>query len=123
MSDPQDSQQEEPTPAWKWFLYSAGSIGLAVLVFFLLKNMEETGREGRMNWIIVILYKIGGKWTAAGVLGGLGVLFAVLGFAALGSEQGGGGTKTGRRRRRSEDDDEDLDRAKRRRRSSEDEDE
>src|SRR5690349_1192875 len=81
MSDP--TPHEEHTPAWQWFLYSVGCIGLAILIFFLLKNMEETGQGGRMNWIIVILYKIGGKWTAAGVLGGLGILFAVVGIVEL----------------------------------------
>jgi hypothetical protein len=110
MSDQETPQQEEPTPAWQWFLYSAGCIGLAILVFFLLKNMEESGQGGRMNWIIVILYKIGGKWTAAGVLGGLGVLFAVLGLMELGKSRGAS----------EDEDDSDRPRRKRRPRAAED---
>lgn len=105
MSDQETPQQEEHTPAWQWFLYSAGCIGLAILVFFLLKNMEETGQGGRMNWIIVILYKIGGKWTAAGVLGGLGILFAVLGVVELGKSRDTGAA----------DDEDDSDRPRRKR--------
>ena len=88
MSRQQPPQEEEHTPAWQWFLYALGCIGLAILIFFLLKNMEETGQvQGAMNWIIVLLYKLGGKWTAAGVLGGLGVIFAILGFVELRQDQ------------------------------------
>jgi hypothetical protein len=35
--------------------------------------LEESGRGGRVHWLVALLYYVGGKWTAAGLfwLGGL----------------------------------------------------
>jgi hypothetical protein len=41
--------------------------GVSIWLFFRLTNLEATGGEIRVNWMIAALYNIGGKWGAAGL--------------------------------------------------------
>jgi hypothetical protein len=53
--------------------YGLGLIAIGVGLFLWLNMLEESGRGGRVHWLVALLYYVGGKWTAAGLfwLGGL----------------------------------------------------
>ncbi len=60
--------------------YGLGLIAAGVGIFFLLMLIEGSEKGARVHWLIALLYNIGGKWTAAGVLWLLGIVLLVLGI-------------------------------------------
>ncbi|OWK45817.1 hypothetical protein [Fimbriiglobus ruber] len=59
--------------------YGLGLLAIGVVVFVILTLMEDSGRGGRVHWLIALLYYIGGKWTAAGLFWLGGLVFLALG--------------------------------------------
>lgn len=60
----------ERTPAWKLLAvpigFTIGMIAIGIIAYFTLAHMEEEGAGGRMNVVIILIYKYLGKF---GVLG------------------------------------------------------
>jgi hypothetical protein len=73
-----ESDESGPMTPGQALLYGLGAIGLGILVFALLAWMESSTTGGRVNWLIALLYKIGGKWTAAGIFFGAGAIFLII---------------------------------------------
>jgi hypothetical protein len=75
-------QQSEPPPPKSrqglWYLLGALFFCFAaIFIFFYLAHLERTGEAASMNAVVVLLYKLGGKWLVAGVSGAIALLFLV----------------------------------------------
>ena len=57
-------------------------VAIAIGLFMLLNNMEQSGGRMRVPWYIAIAYYLGGKWVVGGALFVIGVLATGLGIAA-----------------------------------------
>lgn len=63
-------------PPW-WYLFVAGIfVGLSVFLYFYFTDFESQGGSRRLNWVVALLYDLGGKWTVIGVVQVL-VIFCV----------------------------------------------
>ena len=78
-----DDLWDDLLSSW-WGKIAMGAIlcVLAWATFAWFTNLETGNAEGRRRivWWVALLYYIGGKWTAAGVLGVLGLIFGVSGI-------------------------------------------
>jgi hypothetical protein len=43
-------------------------LGLSVFLYFYFTDFEDQGSSRRINWVVALLYDIGGKWTVIGVV-------------------------------------------------------
>lgn len=68
---------------WKCIGFGIIVLLVGILMFYGLSSFEQTGGTARMNILIWLLYKIGGKWFVLIVLGGLGILSTVAGILCL----------------------------------------
>lgn len=62
-------------------------IAFSVFLFWYFAHWENEGGTARMWWVLAILYKIGGKWLASGLVGFVGILVSGLGVKELISER------------------------------------
>lgn len=52
-----------------WYLFIAVIfVGLSVFLYFYFTDFEQQGGSRRINWVLALLYDIGGKWTVIGAV-------------------------------------------------------
>jgi len=63
-------------PPW-WYLFVAGIfVGLSIFLYFYFTDFETQGGSRRINWVVALLYDLGGKWAVIGVTL-MGVCFCI----------------------------------------------
>jgi hypothetical protein len=66
---------------WGKVLFGLGIALVGALVFSEMAKLDSGEKESmRVHWLLAALYKIGGKWAAAGVLWLVGLVALVLGI-------------------------------------------
>jgi hypothetical protein len=80
-----DDEEEHLTP-WQGLKYGSFMLGVGVFLFILLSLMEDSGRGGRVHWLVAALYYVGGKWTVAGFFGISGLIFYALAYRSYQEE-------------------------------------
>lgn len=50
-------------PPWWYLLIAAFFTGGAVYLYFFFTELETKGGRRTINWVIALMYEIGGKWT------------------------------------------------------------
>lgn len=70
------SQRFDGDPAWWYLLIGAAFTGFSVYLYFFFTELEMQGGSRRINWVIALIYDIGGKWTVIALVQAL-VLFCV----------------------------------------------
>ncbi len=83
MGERHDSDSEERVTPWQGINYGLLCLAVGVVLFLLLGWMEESGRGGRVHWLVAITYYIGGKWAVAGLFGLAGTISFVLRIALI----------------------------------------
>jgi hypothetical protein len=68
-----EEEKEEKTPILS-LIGGIVLIGIAIGLYFYLDGLEKEGGTLRINWIIALIYKIGGKLGASGIIAFLGLL-------------------------------------------------
>ena len=63
------ADEETEVTWWKTLLWGLAFLGLGALLFWYFSGLEESGRSGRIHWLVALIYHIGGKWTVAAVCG------------------------------------------------------
>ena len=64
---------------WQTALWGLFLIAAAIGLFFYFEDFERSSDSSRrMNAIVALLYNIGGKWLASGVLGAIGGIMLIL---------------------------------------------
>jgi len=79
---PQEETKKKDNP-WSTIVYGIALIGLAIFLYYTFDNMEKEGGSVRLNWMLVLAYKIGGKWTVAVILALLGSFMTYSGISSL----------------------------------------
>ncbi len=75
--------EESEVTWWKTLLWGLLCLVLAAVLFWYFSNLEESGGTRRINWIVAIIYKIGGKWTVSAIFGLASLMFFYLPFKQL----------------------------------------
>lgn len=70
---PQEEEKKEENP-WGTLAFGILLIAGACFLYYTFDNLEKEGGSVRMNWILIMLYELGGKWTASIVVALLGGL-------------------------------------------------
>ena len=63
---------------WQSILYGLVSLGIGLLLYFLLSLKESGGGSMRVHWFVALAYWVGGKWVVGGLPAFIGV--SLLGF-------------------------------------------
>lgn len=70
--------QNEPDPPWWLALIAAALFAIAAYVHHYFTVFELEGGSRRMNWVLALLYDIGGKWLPVAGFVGLGIFAGYL---------------------------------------------
>lgn len=63
-------------PPW-WHLFIGGIfVCFSVFLYFYFTDFESQGGSRRINWVVALIYDLGGKWAVIGVVQVL-VIFCV----------------------------------------------
>lgn len=55
-------------PPW-WYLFIAATfVGLGIYLYFYFTALEIEGGSRRINWVLALLYEVGGKWAVIGLV-------------------------------------------------------
>lgn len=84
MSQENETQEknEKPNP-WGAVALGVFLIAVAVGLFFWFNHLEQEGGTIRMHALIILTYKLLGKWGVLGVFGAFGCLIAGIGVKDL----------------------------------------
>ncbi len=77
---PEEVKEESP---WQSIAIGLLMIAGAVFIYYSFDNMEKEGGSMRINWILALIYKIGGKWPGPILLGLLGAYTTYSGINGL----------------------------------------
>ncbi|MDP6636250.1 MAG: hypothetical protein QGG42_15225 [Phycisphaerae bacterium] len=85
------SKNDDWSPFDEWWGKLGGTVlfgGVGWWLHGALTELEAGGEEIRVNWILAMLYRIGGKWGAVGFCALLSFLFLFWGLKQLAAGKG-----------------------------------
>ena len=87
-NEPNISKENEPTKEkegspWGTLLWGLVLVVIAVIAFFAFSGLERDGGRVRIPALILIAYKLLGKWGVLGIFGGLGGLMTISGILGI----------------------------------------
>jgi hypothetical protein len=96
-------------PGWGALICGPLLLGFAVWMYYDLTAFEAAGGERRMQWILVLAYKLLGKWGVVGFFALAGAGSLLLGISQIAARLTGGAKDAPARRKKewAEPDDED----------------
>lgn len=83
MSENQNDQTQKKDTPLANLAYGVLFIGFAIFLYYQFEGLETEGGSIRINWIIAIVYKIGGKWAAPVILSIMGAFYIYSGASGL----------------------------------------
>lgn len=85
MEENQDKTNNDEVKDTPW-----SSIGIGLFLFaaagflyYVFNNLENEGGSVKINWIFALLYRVGGKWAAPGLIGIIGAFYTYSGIKAF----------------------------------------
>lgn len=81
--DETPAEQEKPDNPWSTLGWGVLMIGLGIGGYFLFANLEESGGSVRMNVIVLLVYKILGKYGVLAVFSAIGALLILVGAKGI----------------------------------------